>query len=497
MLTESRTPVRTHGVRALLGAYADGRADPRDIIDLLLSRGRGDNPIWISRMPDERLRRRADELARLRRKRAGDLSGLPMFGVPFAIKDNIDAADLPTTAACPAFAYWPGRSAESVRRLLEAGAILVGKTNLDQFATGLTGVRSPFGACESVFGGRLISGGSSSGSAVAVATGEVPFALGTDTAGSGRVPAAMNGIVGCKPTRGLVSTAGVVPACRSLDCVSVFAVDVGDAAAVLSVIAGYNPADPWSRRVPLPPAPGGPAPGSPGLAARQVRIAVGRDLDFCGDDAMRSAYHASVSRVANAIAGAEEGGPAGIAGCQQAGEPAGNTRVAGVFETDITPLVEAGDLLYRGPWIAERLADLQEFLLAHPQDVLLVTRQVIESGHRHDAVAAFRAMHRLRELSRWTDLLWERADMLLLPTVPTTYTIEQIMERPIERNSLLGRYTQFANLLDLAVITVPAGRTSDGRPASVSLIGPAFSDSVLAELGADLLHPALPATHCP
>ncbi len=482
------------GVRALLGAYADWRADPRDVIDLLLSCGPGENPVWISRVPDERLRRRADELARLRRERAGDLSGLPMFGVPFAIKDNIDAAGLPTTAACPAFAYWPARSAESVRRLLGAGGILVGKTNLDQFATGLTGVRSPFGACESVFGGRLVSGGSSSGSAVAVATGEVSFALGTDTAGSGRVPAAMNGIVGCKPTRGLVSTAGVVPACRSLDCVSVFAVGVSDAAAVLSVIAGYNPADPWSRPAPSPSAP---APASPARAAQRVRIAVGRDLDFYGDDPMRAAYHASVGKVAEAIAAAGESGLAGIAGSAKAAAPARSTRIAEIAEVDIAPLLEVGDLLYRGPWAAERLADLQQFLLAHPEDVLPVTRQVIESGRRHDAVATFRAMHRLRELRRWTDLLWERADMLLLPTVPTTYTIEQIEEQPIERNSRLGSYTQFANLLDLAAITVPAGRTSDGRPASVSLIGPAFSDSVLAELGADLLRPALPVTYCP
>ena len=461
MRTESRRPVGVPGACALLGAYADWRSDPRDVIDLLLSHGPDENPVWISRIPDERLRRRADELARLRRERAGDISGLPMFGIPFAIKDNIDAAGLPTTAGCPAFAYWPARNAESVRRLLDAGGILVGKTNLDQFATGLTGVRSPFGACESVFGGRLISGGSSSGSAVAVATGQVSFALGTDTAGSGRVPAAMNGIVGCKPTRGLVSTAGVVPACRSLDCVSVLAVDVADAAAVLSVIAGYDPADPWSRRVHRLP-----APASPARAARRVRIAVGQDLDFCGDVPMRAAYHASVDRIAGAIA-AGESVPAGIAASPRAAEPAGMTRIADIAEVDITPLLEAGDLLYRGPWVAERLADLQDFLLAHPEDVLPVTRQVIEDGHRYDAVATFRAMRRLSELRRWTDLLWDRVDLLLLPTVPTTYTIEQIEEQPIERNGRLGRYTQFANLLDLAAITV--------RPAELPTADPQAS----------------------
>ncbi|MGH3962760.1 MAG: amidase family protein, partial [Pseudonocardiaceae bacterium] len=277
------------GVHELRAAYATEQIGPQQTVDLVLERiaARGEYAVWISRWPDGELHRRAADLDRIRRERG--IAGLPLFGVPCAVKDNIDVAGLATTAACPAFSYAPDRNAGSVARLIDAGAIVIGKTNMDQFATGLTGTRSPYGACESVFGGGLISGGSSSGSAVAVAAGLVSFALGTDTAGSGRVPAAMNGIVGCKPTRGLVSAAGVVPACRSLDCVSIFTADVADAATVLGVIRGPDPRDPWSR----------PVSGNESFSSHchsRVRLAVPTELNFEGDDAMRDAFNTAVAR---------------------------------------------------------------------------------------------------------------------------------------------------------------------------------------------------------
>jgi allophanate hydrolase len=428
------------GVGALRSSYLDGRARPLDVVDLVLERlaRRGQDAVWISTVAAAQLRDRARALERL------DPAALPLFGIPFAVKDNIDAAGLPTTAACPAFAYEPPNDATAVRRLLDAGALLVGKTNLDQFATGLTGVRSPYGACESVYGEDLISGGSSSGSAVAVAAGVVAFSLGTDTAGSGRVPAAMNGIVGLKPTRGLVSNRGVVPACRSLDCVSVFTHTLQDAADVLSVIAGPDPADPWSRAAP------------PSQQRRGgLRLAVPDAASLNADPGVTAAFEQYVN------------------GARRAG--------AHVVGVDLQPFLAAGELLYRGPWVAERLAGLASFVDAHPDDVLPVTRAVLESGRRFSAVDAFAGLHRLQDLRARCDRVWADADALVVPTVPTTFTRAEIADDPIGRNLELGRFTQFANLLDLAAVAVPLGLTADGRPVGVTLLGPAFSEAVLLD----------------
>jgi allophanate hydrolase len=424
-------------VSALRAAYAGGLS-AHVVVDAVLDRlaARGDDGVWISRFDAAALHARAAAIEGRFLPAARPL----LYGVPFAVKDNIDVAGLPTTAACPAFSYSPAVDATSVRLLLDQGAIAVGKTNLDQFATGLNGTRSPYGSPESVFGGDLIAGGSSSGSAVAVAAGVVAFALGTDTAGSGRVPAAMNGIVGLKPTRGLVSTAGVVPACRSLDCVSVFASDLDDAQLVLSVLAGPDPADPWSRvpKTPTRRVENDDSPGRVGVPAADVLT----DPGFA--DAFRRVVDGLDAR-----------------------------------HVPLEPLFEAGDLLYDGPWVAERLAELADFFAEHPDDVLPVTRVVIEGGREFDAVACFRARHRLQELRAWTERLWSQVDVLLLPTIPTTFTRAQLAAEPVAHNRTLGRFTQFTNLLDLAAVAVPAGTTADGRPFGVTVFGPAFAEDRL------------------
>ncbi|MFI7022360.1 allophanate hydrolase [Micromonospora sp. NPDC049900] len=441
-------PERIGSISELRSAYREHRLTPAELAETVLEglAGRAGEPVWISTVSAEELRTRAAALTDT------DPQTLPLYGIPFAVKDNIDVAGMVTTAGCPDFGYRAAEDAPVVRRLLDAGALLVGKTNLDQFATGLTGSRSPYGSVESVFGGGLVSGGSSSGSAVAVAAGQVAFALGTDTAGSGRVPAALNGIVGVKPTRGLLSTAGVVPACRSLDCVSVFAVDVAGASEVLHAARAVSIADPWGRALP--------AERFTARAPGTLRLGVPRtvDLEFFDDAGQAVRFAAGVHRL--------------------------RELVGTVRQVPLAPFLAAGDLLYQGPWVAERLAGLDDFLRTHPEAVLPVTRTVLETGRRYDAVDAFRGRHRLRELRAEVDRWWQEMDVLVVPTVGTTFTLDEIAEDPIGRNAVLGRYTQFANLLDLAAVTVPNGFTADGRPASLTLVGPAFSDTTLARLAA-------------
>jgi len=349
--------------------------------------------IWIHRAPLDDL---IGEL-RVARERAGRGEPMPLFGVPFAVKDNIDVAGVPTTAACPAFSYVPAESAPVVDRLRSAGAICVGKTNMDQFATGLVGVRSPYGACENAFDRAFVSGGSSSGSAVAVALGLVTFALGTDTAGSGRVPAAFNNIVGVKPTRGRVSTRGVVPACRTLDCVSVFAASCHDAAAILDVAAAFDPLDPFSARD---------TPGPPGWPGPRIRIGVLRDdqREFFGDSEAARIYAEAVERCA---------------------------RLGTVHPIDFTAFRQTADLLYGAPWVAERLHAAGELLANKPETIHPVVRRILDGAHAFDALATFRGQYRLAELRRSAEPVWAGADVLLLPTAPTTYRIAEIEKDPI------------------------------------------------------------------
>jgi allophanate hydrolase len=399
------------------------------------------HPVWIAV---------ADRDEAIRRAREVDPS-LLLAGVPFAVKDNIDVAGLPTTAGCPAYSYEPARTATVVRRLLDAGAILIGKTNLDQFATGLVGVRSPYGACANVFDERYISGGSSSGSAVAVAKGLVAFALGTDTAGSGRVPAAFNNLVGLKPTRGLLSTAGVVPACRSLDCVSVFAADAALAERVWRVAQSADAADPFSRTVPSG---ADAAPWLPGA----FRFGVPRDVElaFFGDPDTPALFRDAIARL----------------------EAIGGTRVT----IDFAPFREAAALLYSGPWVAERYAAVGEFVDAHPDAVHPVVGEIIRASASKTAAEAYRGLYRLEELKTAAAAQWAGVDVLLLPTAGTIYTKHAVEADPIRLNTNLGYYTNFVNLMDLAAVAVPAGFRRDGLPFGVSLIGPAFSDAALLAL---------------
>jgi len=403
-------------------------------------------PVWISIVPREQALSRARAL-----EADGTASKLPLYGIPFAVKDNMDVACMATTAACPAYAYTPESSATVISRLLDAGAILIGKTNMDQFATGLVGTRSPHGACSSVFDERYISGGSSSGSAVAVASGLAAFSLGTDTAGSGRVPAAFNNLVGLKPTRGLLSTSGVVPACRTLDCVSIFAANCEDARDALAVARGFDSKDSYSRAA----APGdGAAPWLGGPFRFGVPAA--DQLEFFGDSDAKALYYAAVDRLTGL-----------------GGEP---------VEIDFSVFRRAADLLYSGPWVSERTAALGEFLTAHGSEMDPTVYKIISGGTSHSAVACFKAQYQLEELRRAASAEWARMDVLLLPTAGTTYTIEQVQQDPIKLNTNLGYYTNFVNLLDLAAVAVPAGFRPNGLPFGVTLMGPAFSDEALLSL---------------
>ncbi|MEJ1161624.1 allophanate hydrolase [Prosthecomicrobium sp. N25] len=432
---------------SLAAAYAGG-LDPRDLVaDLEARIARHDDPaLFIARPSAEAIRDRAAALARLC---PAERANLPLFGVPFVAKDNIDVAGLPTTAACPDFARVPAASATVVARLEEAGAILIGKANLDQFATGLVGVRSPYGVPRNPFDPALIPGGSSSGSATSVAAGLASFSLGTDTAGSGRVPAGLNNLVGLKPTPGLVSTAGVLPACRTLDCVSVFALTIDDAWSVLEVLAGFDPADPFSRPI---------SAGTPGPLPGVVRLGVpgAKDRHFFGDTAGEAAFAAALDRLAGL----------GFS----------------LVEVDFEPFLAAARLLYEGPWVAERYAAIAGFLEAGPERLHPVTRAIIEPARGRTAVEAFEATYRLAALKRAAEPVWGRVDALVVPTVTRAWTVAEVLADPVATNSALGTYTNFVNLFGLSALAVPERFRADGRPSGVTLIGPGGEDARLASM---------------
>ena len=428
----------------ILQAHRAG-ASPADTIARTYARIRehDDPAIFIT------LRGEKDVLAEANALSAKGGTALPLYGVPFAAKDNIDVGGMPTTAACPAFAYTAKADATCIARLRAAGAIVIGKTNLDQFATGLVGVRSPYGVPRNAFDAKLIPGGSSSGSAVAVAAGLVPFSLGSDTAGSGRIPAGLGNIVGLKPSLGAISTAGLVPACRTLDCPSVFALTVDDAWAAFSVMAGPDIADPYTRNRPI---------GTPGpLPPLRIGVPIKGERVFFGDQVSAAEFENAVARFAKLG--------------------------AVVSEIDIEPFYETARLLYEGPWIAERYLAAQKLIASSPESMHLVTREIILSGARPSAADAFAAFYKLEDLRRVRDHVFRAIDVLLVPTMPTVYTVEQVLADPIQLNSRLGTYTNFVNLLGLCGLALPASLRADGIPFGVTVLAPGGSDALLASLG--------------
>ena len=392
--------------------------------------------LWIHLLDESSLLAQAERLS--------DPS-LPLYGVPFAVKDNIDVGSLPTTAACPAYTYTAKETAPAVQALLDAGAILVGKTNLDQLATGLVGVRSPYGEVPNPFNPDYISGGSSAGSAAVVSLGLVPFALGTDTAGSGRVPAAFTNTVGLKPTKGSMSTRGVVPACRTLDCISVFALGVEDAQSVYDLFRGYDELDGYARPAPTP---------LPSALPERLRLGVPKDTPWFGDQQAASAWQRHL---------------------EELGE------IAELIPLDTDVLKETAELLYQGPWVAERYTVAEPLL---EKDALLpVIRDVILPAKQMSAADGFRAQYQLADLRRRSDQLMAEVDALVVPSTPGIYTRAAVAEEPVKLNSQLGTWTNFVNLLDMCALALPGGFRDDGLPVGITLIGAAWQDGALAEFG--------------
>ncbi len=422
-------------------AYAQGRTLEevmREVWECI--RDEADDGIFISKTPWETVKRRVDEI---------EGKDLPLYGIPYVVKDNIDVAGLPTTAACPDFSYDPAESATVVRLLHEAGAICFGKTNMDQFATGLVGVRTPYPAPKNPFDEAYLPGGSSCGSAVAMAKGLVAFSLGTDTAGSGRVPAAFNELIGLKPTLGHISTRGVVDACKTLDCVSVFAQSCADADSVLKVAGKYDAEEAWSRK----------PPEKWKRFPAKFRFGVPRaeDLEFFGWDEAADLFAEAVEKFE------ELGGEA--------------------VEISLQPFLAAAKLLYEGPWVTERYVGIREFLETKPDSVFPVTRSIIEGGKLPLASDFFEARYKLAECKRLADIEMAKADFILAPTTPRNFTVKEVEAEPVKLNSALGTYTNFMNLLDYSALALPAGRYQGQLPWGVTVFADAWMDRALLELG--------------
>lgn len=441
------------GIGKLRAAYAQGLT-PLQLVEHIIGKMQQDSQqdshqVWIHALEAQWLRAYAQALAHK------NPAELPLYGIPFAIKDNIDLAGVPTTAACPDFAYVPGESATVVQKLMDAGAIPLGKTNLDQFATGLNGTRSPYGVARNSINPEYIAGGSSSGSALAVALKLASFALGTDTAGSGRVPAAFNRLVGLKPTCGLLSNKGVVPACRSLDSVSIFASSAKDCQQVLHIAQGFDALDPYSRAISL---------AAP-LAVKSIGMPRRDQLEFFGDKAYAGLFNRAIERLT------EQGYV--------------------LHEVDFTPFLAAAQLLYAGPWVAERYHVVQDLIQQQPDSVLPVIRQIIGKATQYSAVDCFAAFYQLAAYKRQADQIMASVDLMLTPTTGSIYRIADMLANPVELNNQLGYYTNFMNLLDFSAIAIPAGQRADGLPFGITLFGQAARDLTLLSL-AQQLEPLLP-----
>jgi allophanate hydrolase len=447
MVVYSSGPSLGPSVADILESHAGGSGSPTKtaarVADAIAARG--DDGTWLSTVPRDELLAAAREIENRPGARA-----LPLYGVPFGVKDSIDVAGVPTTLSCLDFSYVATETAPVVARLLDAGALYVGKTNLDQFATGLNGTRTPYTVPRSVYSADMISGGSSSGSALAVALGQVPFAVATDTAGSGRVPAALNGVIGFKPSRGLLSTVGLVPACKSLDCITLMAGCIDDVDRVFDVMAARDDDDAWSRD------------RGPRYDGARIRVGLPAvdELEFFGDEPMKQAHLAFRQRLAGQV---------------------------DTVDVSLAPFLAAGELLYQGPWVAERLVVFGEFLSAAPDSIHPVVRDILLSGQRYTAVDAFAALQRLQELRAEVARLWRDMDVLVVPTIGTTFTVDEVLARPIDTNTMLGHYTHFGNLLDLLGVAIPLGTLTDGRPHSATLLGAALTDDTALHLAAQLL----------
>ena len=436
----------------LRNLYLSGALKPTDLVKQLDAEiGNQDSRhIWIRRLTLD------ETMVYAKRLEGKSIADLPLYGVPFAIKDNIDLAGIPTTAACPEYAYIPTVSATVVQKLMDAGAIPIGKTNLDQFATGLVGTRSPYGACQNSFNPEYISGGSSAGSAVSVALGMASFSLGTDTAGSGRVPASFNNLVGHKPSCGLLSTSGVVPACRTLDCVSIFALTAEDAAQVLESAQGFDEEDAYSRK-----------------AIAQVET---NELKTISD----GSFTFGVPKQDQLAFFDNAETPALFKQAIQQLESLGGKAV----EIDFEPFLETARLLYEGPWVAERYAAIRDFFETKPEAIFTVTKQIIGGATKFSAADTYVSQYKLKALQRKAEKVWNDIDIMVTPTAGTIYTIAQVNADPVKCNSNLGYYTNFMNLLDLSATAVPTGFQLDGMPFGITICAPAFKDMQLLTLAA-------------
>jgi allophanate hydrolase len=432
----------------LRNLYLSGGLTPTNLVKQLNTVIGNDDShhVWIHRLT------MAEMLAYAQKLEAKVAKNLPLYGIPFAIKDNIDLVGTPTTAGCPDYAYTPEKSATVVQKLIDAGAIPVGKTNLDQFATGLVGTRSPYGACKNSFNPAYISGGSSAGSAVAVALNMASFSLGTDTAGSGRVPAAFNNLVGVKPSLGLLSTKGVVPACRTLDCVSIFTNNVQDATVVLQIAQGFDVEDAYSKL----------APADEATIGNSFVFGVPKpsQLAFFGNPDTPQLFKQAIIKL---------------------------EKIGGIaLEIDFAPFLDTAQLLYEGPWVAERYAAIKDFFDAKPEAILPVTKQIIGNAAKFSAADTYNAMYKLKALQRKAEAVWSEVDVLVTPTAGTVYTIAEVDADPIQTNTNLGYYTNFMNLLDLTAIAVPTGFQSSRVGFGLTICAPAFSDNALLSLAQKL-----------
>lgn len=443
-------------IRYLHEGYRKGDFTPLDTVEYVLDKVHNDeNNTWISLVDDGKIRDRATELTDQPHNNF-NLTENPLFGIPFGIKDNIDCEGQPTTAACPNYEYIAEESAPVLKKILDAGAILIGKTNLDQFATGVVGTRSPYGICKNAIDSEYISGGSSSGSAVAVASNQVTFTLGTDTGGSGRVPAACNGIIGLKPSRGVLSKSGVVPACKSLDCVSIFALSSLDALLVEKVAAGFDSDDEYSNRevddISLTP---------PSVDSSTVLgLPDSNHLEFFSDVESRELFGEEIDRIRKSR-----------------------------FETqiyDISPFLACSSLLFDGPWVAERRQAIKSRVSDYPDDLLDIIQEVLSAADKFTAEDVFISEHKKKILLQKATEVFESIDYIVVPTIGTLYTINEVQDDPIETNSNLGLYTNFVNLFDLCAVTIPAGSRDSGLPFSITLIGQKYKERYLAALADEI-----------